>query len=75
MPAKMMKLMPLPMPRSVMSSPIHITRTVPAVSDVICVSVVEAGQVEAGMTTPFCWLEKQGQVAVRLQEAPCGTVR
>ena len=24
MPAKMMKLMPLPMPRSVMSSPIHI---------------------------------------------------
>ena len=25
MPAKMMKLMPLPMPRSVMSSPIHIS--------------------------------------------------
>ena len=30
MPAKMMKLMPLPMPRSVISSPIHITSTVPA---------------------------------------------
>ena len=39
MPAKMMKLMPLPMPRSVMSSPIHMTSTVPAVSVKSCVSV------------------------------------
>ena len=30
MPAKMMKLMPLPMPRSVISSPIHIRAIEPA---------------------------------------------
>ena len=46
MPAKMMKLMPLPMPRSVMSSPIHITRTVPAVRLMICVMVVKLVEVE-----------------------------
>ena len=46
MPAKMMKLMPLPMPRSVMSSPIHITRMVPAVSVMIWVSVVKLVEVE-----------------------------
>ena len=39
MPAKMMKLMPLPMPRSVISSPIHIRATEPAVSVAIWVSV------------------------------------
>ena len=39
MPAKMMKLMPLPMPRSVMSSPIHIRAMAPAVSVAIWVSV------------------------------------
>ncbi len=32
MPAKIRKLMPLPMPRSVISSPIHIVSTVPATS-------------------------------------------
>ena len=46
MPAKMMKLMPLPMPRSVMSSPIHISRTVPAVSDDDLVSVSKLVEVE-----------------------------
>jgi hypothetical protein len=39
MPAKMMKLMPLPIPRSVMSSPIHISATAPAVSVAIWVRV------------------------------------
>ena len=39
MPAKMMKLMPLPMPRSVINSPIHMARTVPAASVTIWVSV------------------------------------
>jgi hypothetical protein len=39
MPAKMMKLMPLPMPRSVMSSPIHISVIEPAVRVTIWVSV------------------------------------
>ena len=39
MPAKITKLMPLPMPRSVMSSPIHISATEPAVSVAIWVSV------------------------------------
>ena len=33
MPAKMMKLMPLPIPFSVISSPSHIRTTAPAVSD------------------------------------------
>ena len=46
MPAKMMKLMPLPMPRSVMSSPIHIRAMAPAVRVAIWVRVVEAGEVE-----------------------------
>ena len=35
MPAKMMKLMPLPMPFSVMSSPSHIRSTAPAVIVII----------------------------------------
>ena len=33
MPAKMMKLMPLPRPRSLISSPSHISRIVPAVNE------------------------------------------
>ena len=53
MPAKMMKLMPLPIPRSVISSPIHIRATAPAVSVAIWVSVVEAAEVErAGQDDP-----------------------
>ena len=39
MPAKMMKLMPLPMPFSVMSSPSHIRRIEPVVSATIWVIV------------------------------------
>ena len=39
MPAKMMKLMPLPMPFSVISSPSHIRAIEPAVSVAIWVSV------------------------------------
>jgi hypothetical protein len=56
MPAKMMKLMPLPMPRSVMSSPIHITSTVPAVRLMIWVSVVKLVRSKS-WTTPF-WGEE-----------------
>ena len=41
MPAKMMKLMPLPIPRSVISSPIHIRAMAPAVNVAIWVSVVK----------------------------------
>ena len=33
MPAKMMKLIPLPSPRSLISSPSHISRIVPAVNE------------------------------------------
>ncbi len=47
MPAKMMKLIPLPIPFSVISSPSHIRRIEPAVSVTIWVSVVERGEVEA----------------------------
>ena len=50
MPAKMMKLMPLPMPRSVMSSPIHITSTVPATSEKIIVMVSRFARSKFGMT-------------------------
>ena len=52
MPAKMMKLMPLPMPRSVMSSPIHISRMVPAVRVTIWVSVVKLVRSKSS-TTPL----------------------
>ena len=48
MPAKMMKLMPLPMPRSVISSPSHIRTIEPAVSVTIWVSVVQIAEVESG---------------------------
>ena len=41
MPAKMISEMPLPMPRSVICSPSHITKTVPAVS-VIAVMILKA---------------------------------
>ena len=50
MPAKMMKLMPLPIPRSVMSSPSHIRAIEPAVRVAIWVSVVPFAEVEAATT-------------------------
>ena len=53
MPAKMMKLMPLPMPRSVMSSPIHIRTTAPAVSVAIWVRVVKLDRSNVPVRT-FC---------------------
>ena len=53
MPAKMMKLMPLPMPRSVISSPIHIRATEPAVRVTIWVMVSKLAEVErAGQRRP-----------------------
>ncbi len=35
MPAKMMSEMPLPMPRSVICSPIHMMKAVPAASEIM----------------------------------------
>ena len=52
MPAKMMKLMPLPMPRSVMSSPIHIARTVPAARVTIWLIVARL-RMSKSWTMPF----------------------
>ena len=52
MPAKMMKLMPLPMPRSVISSPIHIRVTAPAVRVAIWVSVVKLDRSNEPVRTP-----------------------
>ena len=46
MPAKMMKLMPLPMPFSVISSPSHIRTIAPAISVNDLDQVVEVGEVE-----------------------------
>ena len=50
MPAKMMKLMPLPRPRSLISSPSHMSRMVPAVklSSRLRVSKLKSGL--GGMT-------------------------
>jgi hypothetical protein len=53
MPAKMMKLMPLPIPRSVMSSPIHMSATDPAVKVAIWVSVSKLPRSNAPVRT---WL-------------------
>ena len=52
MPAKMMKLMPLPMPRSVISSPIHISAMAPAVRVAICVRVVKLARSNPPVSTP-----------------------
>ena len=53
MPAKMMKLMPLPIPRSVMSSPIHIRATEPAVRVAIWVSVSKLARSNPPRITPL----------------------
>ena len=53
MPAKMMKLMPLPMPRSVMSSPIHISVIEPAVSVAIWVRVSKLPRSNVPVRTPL----------------------
>ncbi len=55
MPAKMMKLIPLPIPFSVMSSPIHIRRIDPAVSVTIWVSVANEARSNVVLSTP-AWL-------------------
>ena len=56
-PAKMMKLMPLPMPRSVMSSPIHISAMAPGGQGGDLGQGREAGEVEPA-----------GQDAARVEE-------
>ena len=52
MPAKMMKLMPLPMPFSVISSPSHIRTTAPAVSVMIWVRVSKLDRLKPLVMTP-----------------------
>ena len=52
MPAKMMKLMPLPMPFSVMSSPSHIRTIEPAVSVDDLGERLEAAEVERRVEQP-----------------------
>ena len=74
MPAKMMKLMPLPMPFSVMSSPSHIRAIEPAVSVTIWVSVSKLARSKPLVRTPL--RVEEGQEAVRLeqgQSAPTGS--
>ena len=66
MPAKMMKLMPLPMPRSVISSPIHIRAMEPAVSVAIWVSVSRLARSKVPVRTPL--RVEQGQEAVGLED-------
>ena len=65
MPAKMMKLMPLPMPRSVMSSPTHIRATAPAVSVAIWVRVSKLPRSNRPVRTLL--RVEEGQEAVRLE--------
>ena len=72
MPAKMMKLMPLPIPFSVISSPSHISITEPAVRATIWVRprLLEAElEVEDRAVADALRLE-QGQDAVCLEEPP-----
>ena len=52
MPAKMMKLMPLPMPFSVMSSPSHMRRIEPAVRVMIWVIVSQLERSNVVVSTP-----------------------
>ena len=52
MPAKMMKLMPLPRPRSLMSSPSHMSRIVPAVKLMSRAAFSKLNRSDCGMT-PF----------------------
>ena len=54
MPAKMMKLMPLPSPRSLISSPSHMSRIVPAVNDSSRLRVWKLKKLDAGSTPAFC---------------------
>ena len=58
MPAKMMKLMPLPMPFSVISSPSHIRTIAPAVSVAIWVTVYEVAEVERPLVSTPCALSR-----------------
>ena len=66
MPAKMMKLMPLPMPFSVMSSPSHIRTIAPAVSVAICVTVSKLPRSKSAGEDAL--RVEQGQEAVRLEQ-------
>ena len=54
MPAKMMKLMPLPRPRSLINSPSHMSRIVP---DVQAMSSENVSKLKNGLTgmTPAFW--------------------
>ena len=51
-PAKMMKLIPFPIPFSVMSSPSHIRRTEPAVRVTIWVRVANEARLKSVVRTP-----------------------
>ena len=53
MPAKMMRLIPLPMPRSVICSPSHMMKAVP----VVRVSTVMSLKAQPGCSTILNWLE------------------
>ena len=53
MPAKMMKLMPFPRPRSLISSPSHISRIVPAVNESSRLKVWKLKNEAAGRTPAF----------------------
>ena len=72
MPAKMMKLMPLPMPRSVISSPIHIRAMAPAVSVAIWVSVSKLARSNPPVRTPCEFSSARKPYACRTAS---GTVR
>ena len=54
MPAKMMKLMPFPRPRSLISSPSHMSRIVPAVNESSRLRVWKLKNEADGRTPAFC---------------------
>ena len=74
MPAKMMKLMPFPRPRSLMSSPSHMSRIVPAVKLSSRENVSHEKKLVDGMTPAFermmlkpkPWANASGTVSSRV---------
>ena len=61
MPAKMMKLIPLPIPRSVTSSPIHMRSSEPVVRMTICTRV--SGLARSNRVVRTSWLLRSARKA------------
>ena len=70
MPAKMMKLMPLPMPFSVISSPSHISTIAPAVRVAIWVTVTKLPRSNPLVSTPCAFSRARNPYACSARAGP-----